>query len=731
MAGDKIIRSLPRRQFVKDIGSLTIGFSLFPSFLRATDHLIFAPELPGSLRRYPNIDAWLQILADNRVRVFTGKIELGQGIGIVIKQVAAEELNCHLDSVEVVHADTGLTPNEGYTAGSGSVKGSAMAVRYAAAAAKQRLIELASQGSKIPATDLYLENGIIKDTRGGLVTSISKLLAGKKWNAKITLPLSLKPKDQYRYVGKAIAGNQLLPTITGKEYFINDLKFPGMLHARIIKPPSYVAYLQTFDRQMMTTLLPQGVDLFINGNLIGVVGDQEYTVIKAAEALEGHLEWKVENLAVSGEDLKDYIVSTSVNTEEVIKTGDIDRDGLKTFSGTFFKPYIMHGSMAPACGIAYFQQGKLQVWTHSQGVYPLRSALAGLTGLSEDDIQVIGVPGAGCFGHNSSDDAAAEAVVIAMTRPEVPIRVHWSRKDEHQWEALGSAMRMQIEAGVSNKGEIKFWQADIWTDTHSLRPNSDAATLLPARYLENPFSLQGRGYLGGGYRNAEPYYKIPSKDIKAHFFEGPLRVSSLRSLGAYANIFAIESIMDEMAYHLSMHPIDFRIKNLDDERAIAVLQKLKEVTARLEIEPNEGLGYSFSRYKNNDGYCAVGVHLKTTDSLQVKLIKMWGVADVGEIMNTDGLKKQIEGGMLQAASWTLMEEVKFNQQHILSQDWIRYPVLRIRDTPEIQVELIDRPEELALGGGELAVPPVPAAITNAIFQATAQRIYDLPIKRKK
>lgn len=719
-----------RRRFFSQMGSLTVGFSLSTLNASFSSSAFSADELPGSLRRYPQIDSWLQVLADNRIRVFTGKMELGQGIGIVIRQVAAEELNCDLDQVEVKHADTGETPNEGYTAGSGSVKASAMAVRYAAAAANQKIREIAAQKHAIAVEKLILKEGKIFNENGHMIDSISQLLAGKRWVTEVTLPVSLKPKNEYRYVGKALKGNQLKPSITGQTYFINDMKFPGMLHARVIKPPTYIAKLKGFDPNALKRILPDDVELIVNGNLVAVVGTQEYRVMKSANLLKGKLEWEFEQLPASQDDLRSFM-EKSGHTESVISSPEWNESGLNIASGTFFKPYIMHGSMAPACGIAHFESGKLTVWTHSQGVFPFKAALVSMTGLAENDIRVIGVPGAGCFGHNSSDDAAAEAVVIALQKPGVHIRIQWSRDEEHRWEALGSAMQMKIRAGVTAAGKISFWQSEVWTDSHSVRPNSDAGTLLPARYIEPPFSLQDRGYLGGGYRNAEPYYEIPAKKIDAHFFNGPLRVSSLRSLGAYANVFAIESIIEELAHKLSQHPVDFRINNLTDERAVAVLQKLKEMTKEVSLKPGEGLGYAFSRYKNNDGYCAVAVYLKANDIRDIQLIDMWAVLDAGEVMNHSGLIKQAEGGMLQAASWTLLEEVKFNDQQIISSDWVRYPILRMRDTPNLHIELIDRPTEPALGGGEMAVPPTPAAITNAVYQATGVRIYDLPIMGRK
>lgn len=712
-------------------GSLTIGFALGPSFLSTGRELGLNPELPGSLRRYPGIDSWLEVLPDNRIRVFTGKIELGQGIGTAIKQVVAEELFCNLELVEVVLADTSLTPNEGYTAGSGSIKSSAMAVRYAAAAAREVLFRLTAEKTGRPINEFYLDNGQVKNKQTNQSQAVSELFQGKRWHKDVTLPVKLKPKDQYRYVGKPVPRKDLTTIISGESFFITDLRFPGMLHARILRPPAYSATLKHLDIASIERNLSEGLQLVTNGRFIAVVGVDEYQVIRGLEQISKQAEWSVSDQLPDQKNLKDLIVARSTEVESVLDEvrNQSDFETAQVFRGSFFKPYVMHASIGPACGIAYYKDERLEVWTHSQGVFPFRAALATMLNMKEENIRVTGIPGPGCYGHNSSDDAAADAAVIARTIPGRYIRVQWTRPQENQWEALGCAMRMDVEAGLSDQGSITYWNTGVWTDSHSTRPNADSGTLLTARYLDSPANMQSRGYLGGGYRNAEPYYKVMQKKIVAHYYDGPLRVSSLRSLGAYANIFAVESIIDEMSESLSLHPLDFRIRNLEDIRAIEVLQKLKERTDQVKPSTGEGLGYAFARYKNSDAYCAVAVLARIDAQSVIELIKMWAVVDAGEVINPDGLTQQTEGGMLQAASWTLMEEVQFDTRHIVSGDWTTYPVFRFRDVPLVEVMLIDRPDEPALGGGEVAMPPVPAAITNAIYRITGERIYDLPVRK--
>jgi len=326
-----------------------------------------------------------------------------------------------------------------------------------------------------------------------------------------------------------------------------------------------------------------------------------------------------------------------------------------------------------------------------------------------------------------ADDAAADAALLALEMPGRHIRVRWTRQDENRWEPYGSAMIMDLEAGLED-GKIAFWRSGIWSDSHSTRPNQDAGTVLAARHLETPMEMKSRGYLGGGHRNADPYYDIPNLQINAHFFHGPLRVSSLRSLGAYANIFAIESMMDELADIAGKDSLEFRIEHLSDPRAVAIVEQLRELTQNHSLKNGEGIGYAFSRYKNHDAYCAVAAKVSVdASSSEVKLLKCWATVDVGEVINPDGLKNQIEGGIVQAASWTLKESVMFNEHKITSLDWVSYPILTISETPDIEVFIIDRPDEAVLGGGEVAVPPTGAAITNAIYRACGKRVYELPV----
>jgi len=715
-----------RRDFLKTAGCLTIGFSL--SALYPAGSTLPLQELPGSLQRYPNIDAWLEVLANGSVRVFTGKLELGQGIRIAIAQVAAEELDLDIDKVSVSLAETGVTPNESYTAGSASIETSAMSVRYAAAAARQRLLQLAVPRLGSPVEELYMSEGLIHSKTGRRTLSFAEVLDGKKLDGEIRMPVPLKAKEAYRFSGKSVPRQDLSAMVNGGPIFVHDLHFPGMLHARIVRPPVYEGTLDNFSEKNVRSKVPELQQIVVNGSFLAVIAKGEYAAMQAQKVLAENTKWTFVKPLEGGKDLAAYLRQLPVKSQNVQQKGEM-LTGAATVRASYFKPYIMHGASGPSCAVALYEKEQLYIWTHSQGVYPLRESLKDLLQLPAERIHIKGVPGAGCFGHNGADDVAAEAALLAIQVPGKHIRLQWSRQEEHGWEPYGSAMLMDAAAVLDDNGKISHWQYALWSDTHSTRPGGKAENLLPARYLQKPFPAGGSTYSGGASRNSEPYYNFPNLDIKAHSFQGPLRVSALRSLGAFANIFAIESFMEELAVAAGKDAYTFRLMHLEDERAIAVLRKLQAMTPVKGDGKGNGIGVAFARYKNTAAYAAVAAEVQV-DQGMVRVQKMWAVVDAGEIINPDGIKNQTEGGMVQAASWTLREQVKYDAQ-IRSLDWFSYPVLPISEAPEVEVALIDRPTEEPLGAGEAVQGPAGAAIANAVYHATGIRVRDLPILPEK
>uniref|UniRef100_UPI003593C63C xanthine dehydrogenase family protein molybdopterin-binding subunit n=1 Tax=Aquiflexum sp. TaxID=1872584 RepID=UPI003593C63C len=678
-----------RRTFLKSSGQLLIGFNLFPLAFcqtKGTENDISMkyggiPERPHTDRNL--IDSWIRLDADGHVTVLTGKQELGQGIRTALIQIAAEELDVDLEICHIINGDTGQTANEGYTAGSNSIEGSGKAIRQAAAEARLVLLKLASEKWGIDLTGLQVKNGVIQ---GGPDRKISywKLLEGKYLEEKITGEAPIKDYKDHVHVGKAVLREDIKKLVKGEAHFVHDLRLPDMVHARVLHPPVYKAKLVSIDLEKIKDQV--GILKVIeDGSFVAVIAEREYQAVKAWQQLKESSKWDSPKLGPLSESLF-ADMKTNANSPQMVEdspgiSGKIN-SSYKKVKAEYQRPYHMHGSTGPSCALAKWDQDNLTVWSPTQGVYPLQNSLSDLFGLEKEKIRCIGMPGSGCYGHNGADDVSAEAALIAKHYPGRPVRLQWMREDENQWEPYGSAMAIQLEAGMDDNGKILAWDTKIWSDTHSTRPNGKAGHYVSARHLNKPFEFQKGGFSGGSYRNATPLYNIPDKRLQLFNYDGPLRTSALRGLGAYGNIFALESFMDELASEAGMDPIDFRIKNLNDDRAIAVLQILASKTRwdSKQKNPGKGYGVAFSKYKNSASYFSVLAEVEINKAEKsFKLTKMTGVIDSGQCINPDGLKNQTEGGMIQSASWTLMESVQYDENGILGKDWNSYPIMRFKD----------------------------------------------------
>ena len=718
-----------RRQFIKKIGSVSIAFAIAePVYVIGQD---FSVETPENRLNKEKVNSWLEVLENGRVRIFTGKLELGQGIRTAIMQMAAEELDASLDFIEVNMAETGVTPDEGFTAASRSIETSAMSVRQAAASAREIILKIAAKKWEMPASELNLKNGRV--TGQNKEAYLHEILEGKQIDGTVDSEVEVRGKTVRKYVGQPIPRKDIEAMVRGEQIFVQDLRFPGMLHARVVHPPSYASKIVSVNAAEIEEL-PSLVKMVRKGSFIGVLAEKEYEAILLAQKVNSLVTWDAPSALPDQNELKSHLKSLPVeekvqenrgNAESVLATSD------PKLEASFFKPYLMHAANGPSCAVAFFENDKLQIWSHCQGAYPLRRTIAKLMEMPEDSVNVKAVPGSGCFGHNGANDVATEAALLAREYPGRHIRLQWSRDDENRWEPFGTAMIADLQASLDADGKIAAWKCDVWSDGHSNRPNENPNTLLPSFFLEKDYGHPGIGYRGGAWRNAAPYYTIPNLKVNSHMFQGPLRISSLRSLGTYTNIFAIESFMDELAEKAGKDPFQFRLEHSEDPRAIECIKKLQPKVEGLKLKDNEGLGIAFSRYKNATSYCAMAAKVyvnRATGKVRVK--KLWAVVEAGETINPDGLKNQVEGGMIQSASWALLEEVKFGNTHITSLDWATYPILRFPDTPEVEVEIIDRVEEPAVGAGEASMAPTTAAIANAVYNACGVRIRSLPITKE-
>jgi CO/xanthine dehydrogenase Mo-binding subunit len=717
-----------RRRFLAGGGALTLSFAL-P--LRA------APgALPGSLEREPWLDAWIRVGSDNRVSIFTGKVELGQGIKTALLQVAAHELQIDPGRLVLETVDTERSPDEGYTAGSHSMQDSATAIRHAAAQVRALLQEKAAAHFKVPAATLIQDNSVFR-TPDGRRVSFSELVAGSEQHVRATSALPPRTPNARRQIGVTLPRVDIPGKLKGYVAYLQDLRLPAMMHGRVVRPPSPAARLLSVDKAAVAHLA--GVlEIVQDGRFLAVIADEEYRAVKAAKALARAARWDVPAVLPAGRDLAALVRSLPATPEQVLAQGKPGTPG-KTLRASYTRPFQLHASIGPSCAIALLDEGRYTVWTHSQGVFPLRRALAELLGAPEEAVRCIHAEGSGCYGHNGADDVAADAVLMARAFPGIPVRVQWMREDEHAWEPFGPAMVADVAATLDASGRIVDWQYEVWSQSHNTRPGK-AGNLLAATLLAKPFAPPTPKPIpqpqGSGDRNAIPYYVLPNARV-THRFQpaGPFRTSALRALGAYCNVYAIESFMDELAHAAGQDPVAFRLRHLADPRAIEVV---KLAAAKFGWDgyrkpARRGRGFAFARYKNLAAYCAVALEVEVAlDTGFVRIVRADAAVDCGEVVSPDGVRNQIEGGIIQSASWTLLEQVRFDARRVASQDWAGYPILRFNGVPDkVNVHLLDRPAQPFLGTGEAAQGPAAAALANAVADACGRRVRDLPLNRER
>ena len=696
-----------------------------------------------SLDAYPQLDDWLRIEAEGRVTVYSGKVELGQGIATALAQIAADELDVALGRIHVVCADTARTPDEGGTTGSRSLESSGVAIRCAAAEARQHLLDLAFEqlDSLTPAQDLPVQDGLITDPASGRSVTYWSLQGGRPFNRRISGRAPRKPPSAQSLVGSAAKRLDLRGKVTGGESFVQDMLPPGTLHARVLRPPGYHAQLVSFDRAAAEAL-PGVLAVVQDGQFIAIVAQREENAIAAVEQARELAVWTYTGSLPDEASLYDDMLAKPRQSQLVVHGSVSDAPippihmpahATHTLRANYKRPFHMHGSLGPSAALALWEDEQLTVWSPTQAAFILRGALAQALRLDEARIRVIHVEGAGCYGHNGADDAALDAALIARAMPGKPVSLKWSRWDEHAWEPYGSAMQMQLQASLSADGEICAWNYDVYSYAHSTRSalGLETSGLLAARHLEQPFPPQQPramgGYHAGAHRNADPIYDFAHRRVVRHALsDSPLRVSALRSLGAYANIFAIESFMDELAHQAGRDPLAFRLRHLRDERARAVLQAAADKADWHSREVGAGWGMALAQYKNLQCYCAIVVKLQVEPNGDIRLERAVIAADAGQVVNPDGLSNQLEGGFVQAASWTLHEAVHFDARGITSVDWDSYPILRFPSAPKIETVILNRPDQPWLGAGEASQNPAPAAIGNAIFDACGLRLRKIP-----
>ena len=691
-------------------------------------------ELPWSLAQTPSLDAWLQFTTDGRVIARTGKVELGQGIKTAVASIAAFELGLPIDRIDVETGSTDGVPNEGITAGSMSIQMTGAAMRQVCAEVRHLALVRAAERLGVPLTALTIDDGrVLADDGTNERVSYADLFADGI-GADAAGAARPRQADPARFVARI----DLPAKLIGARAFLQDEVDASTLHARIVRQRTPGRGIVSCDVE--TTLALTGVvDVVRSGNFLAVIAESEPAAVRAAELLQANTVWEAEPALPppSPERLRATVThslligAAGAPTDEPIPTRLGEQASLRA---TYWKPYHLHGSIAPSAAIARWSDGRLTVWSHAQGPFLLRGALAEALGLAADDVTVHHRENAGCYGHNGADDASLDAALAARAVPGRTVLLKYTRADEHLNEPLSPATCVDLSAALTD-GTIHTWHADIYSETHSGRPapGQQGSNLRAAWDLERPLpkppAVPGRGPHGGIHRNADPYYTFGERRVVKHLAAPRVRTSSTRGLGAFANVFAIESFMDELAAHAELDPVALRQSHLEDARAREVIARAANALQewQSDIDPGVGTGLAFARYKNVQTYCAVAVKLRVdNETAEVALIDAMIAADAGRIVDPDGLAHQLEGGFVQAASWSLKEAVTFDDGGRTTADWDSYPILRFSEVPEIRVELIDRPDQPSLGAGEASTGPTPAAIANAICSATGIRVRTIP-----
>ena len=699
-----------------------------------------------SLAENPRVEDWITVRTDGRIELRTGKVEIGQRITTAVALVAARELGVPFDRVVMEPARTGRSPDEGYTSGSNSMEQSGHAVRLAAATARRELVARAARRLGVDAATLETGEGLVRSRETNRTLRFGELVEGAPLSLPVDPEAVPRAGDEGGPRSPRIEPLHLRGLVTGALRFVHDLQPEGALHARVIRPPHYHAALEGLTEGIADGL--EGARLVRDGSFLAVAAEDEHRAIRAAARVAAAAKWSSTG-RLDDRPLRDQLLD---NRRESFPVRDgrpreepvpePPPDAPRTVRAVYERPYQMHGSLAPSAALARFARGRMTVWTHSQGIYPLRSAIAETLGLATGSVDVVHAPGAGCYGHNGADDAAFEAALVAHAIPDRPVLLKWSREDEHAWEPYGPAMRVELAAHLDEGGDVRFWSHETCSDTHVVRARPGAAgpqagRFLAPRYLADPVPEPVRApnltVNGGIHRNATPPYAFPETRIVKHLVHDlPLRVSALRTLGAYANVFAAESFMDELAHEAGADPLDYRRRHLEDPRTRAVLDAAAErfgwaARPAGETADGTGRGIAVARYKNAKAYCAVAVEARVGDDAVVHLLRAVIAADAGEIVDPDGLSAQLEGGFVQAASWTLLEAVAWDRDGVTSRDWESYPILRFDAIPEVETVLVDRPGEPFLGAGEASCGPAGAAVANAVFDATGVRARRLPL----
>lgn len=720
------MRPLSRRSLLKSGGALIVSFALGGAVSKRALAQAGRGTPPA-----PDLDSFLAIHTDGTVTIYTSKVDIGTGLSTAFRQTAAEELGIPVERFHVIEGDTATTPNHGGTGGSSGIPRGAADIRRAAATARQALLDLGSKQLNQPAGDLTIVSGEVRAKGSERGVAVASLIGGKRFSLKVDPNAPLKDPATYTVVGKPILREDVPAKCAGRHVYLPDFRLDGMLHGRVVRPPSFGAKLLSLDEASVRAL--PGVRVLRIENFLGVVAKDEWAAIRAARELKATWsDWK--GLPGSSGLDRQMREAPVERDQQVINKGDVAAalpTAAKQLSATYYWPFQSHASLAPSCAVADFKESGTTIWSSSQNPFGLRGNLAKVFGIPQEKVHVIYLDGSGSYGSNGGDDAAADALLLSRA-VAAPVRVQWMRQDEHGWDPKGPAQLIDVRGGIDASGNIVAWETQMWLPGG---PQGDRALVGP----DLAGMTQGHGQNAGAMTlNTDPPYAAANLRVIAHSLKDtPLRLSNLRAPGKIANVFAVESFTDELAVAAGMDAAAFRRRGLTDPRALAVLDR---ALAMIEWQPRPspnprarvgnllvGRGVAYMRYKQAENYVALTMEVAVDRSNGKIIVRRMACAhDCGLIVNPDGLRNQVEGNIIHTLGRTLHEEVTFDQSRVTSVDWASYPVLTFPEAPALEVALIDHPDQPAYGAGEAASAPVAGALANAIFDATGIRLRTVP-----
>ena len=701
-----------------------------------------------SIKLYRKISNWFNFDKNNVLQVYSGKIDIGQHISSTLALISSKITGINYDQVEIIKLNTDISPNEGKTASSLSVPDSGSAIKAASFTLRKSFLKYSLQTLKVDVDEIIFDNGIIKDINSNRSVSYWDFANTKEFN-ELIIPEEFDENEIKKFNYK---NNQKIETktihdiVSGKYSYVHDLKFPKMLHARIIRPPNYYSKFVKIINEIEDKLIELDIKLIVKGSFLAILSPDEFLVVKYLEIIKQNIVWE-ELRDLSNNNIYKSLKENDRDTL-LVKSGgqafyeaipiikDFKDKSCTTLTSEYKKGYLMHGPIGPSAACSIFSNNKFTIYSHSQALYDLKLSCSEYFGVNPENVTLKFIPGSGCYGHNGADDVAFEAGLLSKEFPDTHVLLKWTRQDEHCWEPYGSASLNKLTGVINDKGKIIYWSNEVFSDTYMTRPsNTELDNFISYNLVNNHFikrkSTPKTNAHMGIHRNLDPLYDFgETRLIKNLVHDLPLRTSALRTLGAFSNVVALECFINEIAKTKNIDPFEIRINHLSDERAIGVIKNLRDQMTK-EIQ-KEGLhrGIGFSRYKNSAAFCAVGVELKVNDDLEIKLINAWISVDAGEVAYEDGIKAQVEGGFIQAASWSLYEEVKFDTKEIISIDWDTYQIIGFDNIPNIKTDVLDKEGLPYLGVGEVVAGPTGAAISNAISDALGQTIKTMPFTKE-